>query len=242
MVPNANVAITNYTIYRRDRDWFGNDNRAKGGVAVYIRNSGNLKILDVKRSETFECIYNTMQLPPDHKMMMCGLYHPTKPRYIEDDLISYLTDISDLFLDSSPDGTVMIGGDLNDINLDKLSALSGLTALVDFPTRGTSILDNCLTNNCSLFSKCYPFDAQIKTDHRWVIVPAGAKLKPMRYKCTMHNNREHRKIAFHAKLLEQSWDVIFDSEDVESASRYLQSTLRDLMNENFPSKTVRMSV
>ena len=50
VVPDANVAITNYTIYRRDRDWFGNDSRAKGGVAVYIRNSGNLKIPDVKRS------------------------------------------------------------------------------------------------------------------------------------------------------------------------------------------------
>ena len=28
---------------------------------------------------------------------------------------------------------------------------------------------------------------------------------------------------------------------MESASRYLQSTLRDLMNENFPAKTVRTS-
>ena len=28
---------------------------------------------------------------------------------------------------------------------------------------------------------------------------------------------------------------------MESASRYLQSTLRDLMNENFPAKTVLMS-
>ena len=63
----------------------------------------------------------------------------------------------------------------------------------------------------------------------------------MRYKCTMHDYRENRKIAFLAKLLEQSWVVIFDSEDVESTSRYLQSTLRDLMNENFPAKTVRMS-
>ena len=187
VVPDANVAIKNNTIYRTDRDWFGNDNRAKGGVAVYIRNSGNLKILDVKRSETFECIYVTMHLPSDHNMMICALYHPPKPRYMEDDLISYLTYISDLFLDGSPDGTVMIGGDLNNINFDKLSALSGLTALVDFARRGTSILDNCLTNNCSFFSKCYLFDAQIKTDHRGVIVPAGAKLKPMRYKCTMHD-------------------------------------------------------
>ena len=61
-------------------------------------------------------------------MMMCGLHHPPKPRYIEDDLISYLTNIFDLFLDSSPDGTVLIDGDLNNINLHKRSALSGLTA------------------------------------------------------------------------------------------------------------------
>ena len=72
-------------------------------------------------------------------------------------------------------------------------------------------------------------------------MPAGAKRRPMRYKYTIHDYREHGKIAFHAKLLEQSWDVIFDSEDVESASRYLQSTLRGLMNENFTAKTVRMS-
>ena len=30
----------------------------------------------------------------------------------------------------------MIGGDLNDINVDKLSASTGLTALVDFPHEG----------------------------------------------------------------------------------------------------------
>ena len=54
----------------------------------------------------------------------------------------------------------------------------------------------------------------------------------------MHDYREYRKIALHAKLLEQSWEVIFDSEDVESP-HYLQSTLLDLMNENFPAKTVR---
>ena len=35
--------------------------------------------------------------------------------------------------------------------------------------------------------------------------------------------------------------LIFDSEDLESGSRYLQSTLRDLMSEYFPAKTVRMS-
>ena len=35
---------------------------------------------------------------------------------------------------------------------------------------------------------------------------------------------------------------MFDSEDVESASRYLQSTLRDLINIYFPAKTVCLRV
>ena len=56
----------------------------------------------------------------------------------------------------------------------------------------------------------------------------------------MHDYREHRKIEFHAKLLEQSGNVVFDSKDGGFTSRYLQR-LRYLMNEYFPAKTVRMS-
>ena len=102
---------------------------------------------------TFECIYITMQLPSDHKMMICGQYHPPKPRYIEDDLISYLTDISDLFLDGSPDGTVLIGGDLNNRNLDKLSALSGLRAVARLQNKTRQRQFSKLIVSCSILSK-----------------------------------------------------------------------------------------
>ena len=33
-IPDSVIAITNYTIYRRDRNWFGNDKRQRGGVAI----------------------------------------------------------------------------------------------------------------------------------------------------------------------------------------------------------------
>lgn len=69
----------------------------------------------------------------------------------------------------------------------KLSNLSGLKALVDFPTRGNSVLDNCLTNNEALFSRCYPIVAQMKTDHKGVILPAGVRLKPLRFSCIMRD-------------------------------------------------------
>ena len=40
-------------------------------------------------------------------------------------------------------------------------------------------------NNEALFSRCYPIVAQMKTDHKGVILPAGVRLKPLRFSCTM---------------------------------------------------------
>ena len=88
-------------------------------------------------------------------MLMCRIYHPPKPIYPEDDLIEYVTDTVDEFLGHRPGGLVVCGGDLNRLDLEKLSSLSSLRALVDFPTRGDSILDKCLTNNEAFFSKCF---------------------------------------------------------------------------------------
>ena len=155
-VPDSVVGVSNYSIYRRDRNWFGNDNREKGGVAIY---RSNINIKQVLRSEIYEMISLQVELPSGHLMLICGIYHPPKPRYPEDDLIEYIIDIVDDFLECNPSGLVVCGGDLNRLNLEKLSSLSGLKVLVDFPTRRDSILDNCLTNNEAVFSKCYPVNA-----------------------------------------------------------------------------------
>ena len=37
IVPASVVAISNYNLYRRDRNWFDNDKREKGGVEIYVR-------------------------------------------------------------------------------------------------------------------------------------------------------------------------------------------------------------
>ena len=88
-------------------------------------------------------------------MVMCGISHRHKTTYMEADLIYYLSDMADDFLELNPEGLYVCGGDLNQLNLDKLTAVSGLKVLVDFPTRGTHIVDNCLTNKATVFSKCY---------------------------------------------------------------------------------------
>ena len=99
-VPDSVVAISNYTIYRRDRNCFDNDKRQRGGVAIYTRN--NIKVTNITRSERFECISLNIELPSGHKMLMCGVYHPPKTTYMEVELIDYLTNITDDFLEAYP--------------------------------------------------------------------------------------------------------------------------------------------
>jgi hypothetical protein len=72
-IPDSIVTISNYTIYRRDRNWFGNDKRQKGGIAVYIRND-SINILKVYRAEFFECISIIAELPSKHKVLIVGVY------------------------------------------------------------------------------------------------------------------------------------------------------------------------
>ena len=72
----------------------------------------------------------------------------------------------DQFLEHHPNGLALCGGDVNQLDLEELSNLSGLEALIDFPTSGELVLNNCITNNEALFSRCFPIVPQMKTDHK----------------------------------------------------------------------------
>jgi hypothetical protein len=167
----------------------------------------------------------------------------TKPKYKESDLLDYLTDMMDQFMDDDPDGLVICGGDLNHLNLDLMTSLTGLEPQVDFPTRGNAVLDNCLVNHPRLFSKCYPFVPQVKTDHKGVILPAGVKLKPLKFKYSMRDYREHRKISFHKELIATDWNSIvnINSRNIDDVVNNLNVKIHQLINKCFPVKTVVMS-
>ena len=50
-------------------------------------------------------------------MLICGIYHPPRPRYNETDVIDYLQDITGDFLDENPNCVVVLGGDLCKLNI-----------------------------------------------------------------------------------------------------------------------------
>ena len=95
--------------------------RRNEGIVIYIRN--NINVVDIQSSEEFELIAITSSLPIGHHMLICGIYHP-QHSYQEKDLMSYLIDLADSLLVKFPGGLFVCGGDLNQMNIDRLESLS----------------------------------------------------------------------------------------------------------------------
>jgi hypothetical protein len=154
--------------------------RNKGGVEIYICN--NITVVDIHRASNYEVICITLRLPSGHHLFVCSVYHLTEHGYLECDLMNYIVNFVDNRLDNLPGTVVVCGGDINQLNVKCLEELpeGQLAALVNFPTRGNSCLDNCLVNRNDLFGKCFSIHMLAKTDHKGVILPAGIKLRPIR--------------------------------------------------------------
>ena len=58
--------------------------------------------------------------------------------------------LMDNALDKDPNILIVCGDDLNQLDLTLLQRLTGLSVLVDFPTKDDAFLDNCLTNKPEL--------------------------------------------------------------------------------------------
>ena len=125
----------------------------------------NLKVLNVNRANSFQMLIVELLLLSGHHILIIGLYHPPSFKYDEGNLIDTIINRCDTFLDMHPHGVVLCGGDLNRLDLDCLSSSPSLVPMVNFTTRGTSTLDNCLTNHPELFNDPFHFQALIKTDH-----------------------------------------------------------------------------
>ena len=238
-MPDAVVNIPNYNVFRRDRGWADLDKRKKGGVAVYVRDS--LKVLDVYRSNLYEFIALTVLLPSDHIMLICGLYNPPKHSYQDIDLMNYIISFVDFVLNKHPEAAIVCGGDVNRLDMQEFKALSGWDFMVDFPTRGTACLDNCLTNRADLFGQAYSIHMLIKTDHVGFVLPAGLKLKPVRRKVLVRDCREHRKQSFYMALATLDWSDVFNAGDINKAVEVLNEKILAVMEKCMPQKSIRMS-
>ena len=88
---------------------------------------------------------------------------------------------------------------------------------------------------------CFPFHVLIKTDHTGVILPAGAKLRPIRRKVKVRECRKHRKEDLYSALAGEDWDDVLEATDIEDAVDWLERKILGHMNKCMPTRTISIS-
>ena len=101
---------------------------------------------------------------------------------------------------SDPNARIIIGGDINKLNVTELITQHSLQQMVKSPTRGERILDVFLTNYPLLWRKPIVFNSLVRSDHRGVLISPRITIKPVRKNVIFRDVHEHRKVQMDRKL------------------------------------------
>ena len=134
--PADEFVLETYKMFNDDRE-----NRRGGGVALYIKKSLQPSVPDIKVPPELECIWGCLF----DRIFLCSLYHA--PRAVTgslliDHIVNTVIDLRKRIKNS----LVIVMGDFNEINGDRLNACVGLKNIVDLPTHGNSTIDLILTD------------------------------------------------------------------------------------------------
>ena len=126
------VAIPDHTLLRRDRT-----RRRGGGVAVYARTSLKAEIWQYSGdNNVFELLWITTG-----DLFVGVVYHPPKPCYDVDSFLDYLEATVNEISFKFPTSEIVMVGDFNQLSGTVVTQRTGLTHIVNQPTRGSNTLD-----------------------------------------------------------------------------------------------------
>jgi Endonuclease/Exonuclease/phosphatase family len=130
---NSCVDIGGYSLFRCDRT-----GRRAGGVAVYVRQLLNATAWPIsKQNPNFDMLWIKVVRSSD-VTFVCALYHPPSPIYDATDLLDPVENtVLQIHLEY-PDSHIILAGDLNTLSARELIIWTGMTSIVDHPTRGTA--------------------------------------------------------------------------------------------------------
>jgi len=164
-------AVLGYAAFRRDRV-----GRRGGGVAVYVKNDFQASPCGTVAGDddNFELLW-VHAVRTGVSVLIGAIYHPPNPIYSVQNLLYYIESSVDILTDKYPGSLVILAGDLNTLDPQLVTILTGLTDIVTGPTRGTSCLDHILLSN-----PCYTEVKIVKTigksDHSAIIAYNGPVL------------------------------------------------------------------
>lgn len=243
-MPDGNVAISDYCLFREDRT----DGRRGGGLMVYIRNNLRISVsrFDVNKSCDFE--YMFLKLSFSGKSCILGLiYRP--PNYglnncIEqiDDLLSQLIPTSDYF---------MLLGDVNINMFDPTNSLHsccssyGLTQVIADPTRISRFSESLPDPIFMSFPENKLDSGTVDvhfSDHRLAYVIVNLKVPRFRQKfVTVRNFKYFNYNEFLNDLLGLTWHDFYRAETIDEKVDFFEERIQFIFNLHAPFRTYRVS-
>ena len=236
-----------YDLYRRDRKdgW--------GGVLLGIHNSLNNHQIDIETNAEFV----VAKIVNGNQNIVVAAFYRTPVN--DDNYMRELTSTISNLCQSNPGAAVWISGDanlpdiewsthsirpsprykisINEAFIDLLDR-TGLEQMIDFPTRGDSILDIILTNRPSLINSCSGLPAL--SDHDVVFADINARAirrKPVRRKILLWNRADLPDIRSRVSQLSLDYTTKFSTTTpVETLADNLQNELEMIISDCVPSK------
>lgn len=147
-------------------------------------------------------------------------------------------DSCELLLSADRNAKIIIGGDINQLDIRPLLNQLCLKQMVKSSTRGQRILEIFITNAPHLWTKISVQNCLVRSDHASVLVQPRIPCKAVRRTIKFHDVCEHNKIAMSRSLESCNWDDVISVVDPEQKVQLLQDKLVDLFKANFPCKSI----
>ena len=244
---NSELLLGDYDIFRRDRPTRG------GGVLIAVKK--DLCCEEISSSKDTESIFCKINIKNSRPLIIGSVYRaPDLDFELSNKLSAEIHNIYNRFQNS----IFWLGGDFNlpDINWEnqdipgnrypqsineiflEMSQNLGLQQIVDFPTRGTSLLDLFFTNKPDLVSNCELLAGL--GDHEAVSIKNSLfikKKKPTKRKILLWNRADVNKIKEETHAFRNTFLKTFStSSNVNEMWEYIKKEIFNIIDKHVPFK------
>ena len=166
-------------------------------------------------------------------------------------MIYQTTDLLDLvenallrILQDFPGSHIILAGDMNTLSGNDIIIRTGLTSIVDRPTRGTSMLDRIYVSDVQ-YCGVKVVKSTVKSDHLAIVAytgPVKATISKTRRVCTFRKHTSAQHARFLANVSAPFHIVNPDGQgDPQQEFDRLYSAMLDLLNFYYPVRTVTVT-
>jgi len=190
----------------------------------------------------FELIWIKASIDGDD-FFIYNIYHPPKPSYSNDDIISYLTSSIYTIMSTYKSPIIVVMGDLNQLPNAMMLSL-GLISIVNLPTR----LNNCLDRiYCThpIYINVNILTPAVSSDHKLVIASSSRSHIVDTHKCSRKVKLVRRTALQDYSVLRflqsYDWSNLYSTTEVQASFDIFYTTLEAVLTEHYPPRSVTLT-